>query len=78
MPILIILNEPTFVNFLSWFSDVEDINTRYNESLRLDRNQSVFTFQSNSFFPMDNCGFVNDTDLKDCSGKSHNFGYDCL
>ena len=78
VPILINLNAPTFLDFLSWFSDVENINTRYNGSLRLDRDQSVFTFQSNSFFPMDNRGFVNDTDLKDCSGESHNFGYDCL
>ena len=65
----------TFTDFLSWFTDVDDTNRRYNGSLRLDKDNSVYVFQSDSFFPMDNRGFVNNTvDLQDCDEESHNFG----
>lgn len=68
-----------FADFGSWFADVTGNNRRYNGSLRLDRDSSVYAFRSNSFFPMDNRGFVNYTsELKDCSEEVHNFGYSLM
>jgi syndecan 4 len=65
-----------FKDFPSWFTDVDDTNRRYNGSLRLDKDNTVYKFQSNSFFPVDNRGFVNNTvNLQDCDEESHNFGF---
>lgn len=76
VPALRETNMPNYTDFSSWFSDVEEIENRYIDSLRINREDAVYVFMTDSFFPMDNKGFVNNTsELKDCSEETHNFGY---
>jgi syndecan 4 len=70
------LNMSAYSDFPSWFTDSDGINSPLNSSLRLDRNNAVYVFTSDSFFPVDNVGFVNNTiDLKDCNEETRNFGF---
>ncbi len=54
--------------FEEWYRSVEDVNEAFELYLHLEPNAGVFTFESNSFFPLDDAGFGN-------QGNDHNFHF---
>jgi fibro-slime domain-containing protein len=59
----------TKANFDEWYRDVPDVNAAYFVYIQFVSNGGVSTFQSNSFFPLDNAGFGN------TPGFDHNFSF---
>lgn len=59
-------------NFNQWYNDVAGVNTSTHFALTLDNtltaNPDVYTYQSSSFFPIDNQLFGNE-------GRSHNYHF---
>ncbi len=58
----------TKANFDQWYRNAKDVNLPYLIYLVVEPNQGVFTFDSQSFFPLDDMGFGNQ-DLE------HNFSF---
>jgi fibro-slime domain-containing protein len=56
--------------FGQWYRSTADVNLAYALSLAFEQNANVYTFQSTSFFPLDDTGFGNS------GGKrKHNFSF---
>ncbi len=59
----------TQANFDEWYRYTANVNDPYLVYLEFVPNGSVYTFQSNAYFPLDNAGFGN------TPGFSHNFSF---
>lgn len=59
-------------NFDQWYRNVSGVNTAQSYSITLDNsgntNKDIYTYSSNSFFPIDNALFGN-------QGRSHNYHF---
>jgi fibro-slime domain-containing protein len=56
--------------FEQWYRSTEAVNSAFLLYLAFEPNAGVYTFESKSFFPLDNAGFGN------AGGKKkHNFGF---
>ncbi len=59
----------TEASFDQWYRNTPSVNLPYLVYLEFVPNNGVYTFQSNSYFPLDNAGFGN------TPGFSHNFSF---
>jgi fibro-slime domain-containing protein len=59
----------TQANFDEWYRTTPNVNLPYIVYLQFVPNGSVYTFQSNAFFPLDNAGFGN------TPGYDHNYSF---
>jgi fibro-slime domain-containing protein len=59
----------TQANFDEWYRDTPGVNLPYLVYLQFVPNGNVFTFKSQSYFPLDDAGFGN------TPGQSHNFSF---
>jgi fibro-slime domain-containing protein len=55
-------------NFDQWYRDVAGVNQTYVLALHLVQSGAVVSFQADSFFPLDEAGFGNET-------EPHNYGF---
>jgi fibro-slime domain-containing protein len=59
----------TKANYDEWYRDTPGVNLPYVVYLQFVPNGNVFTFQSNTYFPLDDAGFGN------TPGTKHNFSF---
>jgi fibro-slime domain-containing protein len=61
----------TQANFDQWYRDTPNVNLPYLVYLQFVPNGNVFTFRSDTYFPLDNAGFGNTPN----TNPSHNFSF---
>lgn len=55
-------------NFDQWFRDVDGVNKAFTHPIALSKTGAVFTYENNSFFPIDSKGWGNE-------GHPHNYHF---
>jgi fibro-slime domain-containing protein len=60
--------QSTKANFDQWYRATDGVNRPFLIYLEFAQNGNVMTFESNSFFPLDNAGFGN-------NGRAHNYHF---